>query len=412
MPTWLHSRTHRSWLDAHTRHLLDFGRDTADPGGGARWLTDDGAPDLGQPIHTWITARMTHVYSLGSLLGVPGSATVAGATMAGLLTRLHDDEHGGWFPSVDGDGHPAEGKSCYDHAFVLLAACSATQAGIDGAPALFEDAQRVFLERFWREDDGLCVDTWDSTFTTAERYRGINANMHAVEAMLSAASVSGDTAWIGRAERICRFVANNAGAHGWRIPEHYDETWCPDLELNRDQPQHPFKPFGATVGHGLEWARLMLHLEAAIGGSDGWLLDAANNLFRRAVADGWSVDGAPGFVYTTDWDGSPVVRDRMHWVAAEAINAAATLYRRTGDPEYGQWYQLWWDYVGTYLIDHRHGSWRHQLDASNVSVDTVWAGKPDLYHAVQTTLIPWLPLYPMIATAVADGQGGFANAHR
>src|SRR5215218_9999134 len=81
MPTWLPSRSHRNWLDAHTRHLLDFGRETADPGGGARWLTGDGSPDFEQPIRTWVTARMTHVYSLGGLLGVPGSATVAGATM-------------------------------------------------------------------------------------------------------------------------------------------------------------------------------------------------------------------------------------------------------------------------------------------------------------------------------------------
>ena len=48
----------------------------------------------------------------------------------------------------------------------------------------------------------------------------------------------------------------------------------------------------------------------------GWRLD-------RAVRDGWAVDGAPGFAYTTDWAGAPVVRTRMHWVAAEAIGAAA-----------------------------------------------------------------------------------------
>ena len=88
---------------------------------------------------------MTHVYSLGSLLGVPGAATIAQTTMAGLLGRLHDDEHGGWFTSVDAEGRAAPGKSCYDHAFVLLAASSAARADIDGATALFEDARRVFL---------------------------------------------------------------------------------------------------------------------------------------------------------------------------------------------------------------------------------------------------------------------------
>ncbi|BBY29979.1 AGE family epimerase/isomerase [Mycolicibacterium sediminis] len=404
MASWLDRSTHRSWLDAHAQHLLAFGRATADERGGAFWLTTDGSPDAGQPIHTWIAARMTHVYSLGSLLGVPGAATIAQTTMAGLVGRLHDDEHGGWFSSVDSDDRPAPGKSCYDHAFVLLAASSAARADIDGATTLFEDARRVFLEKFWREPDGLCVDSWDRTFTTVDGYRGMNANMHAVEAMLSTASASGDEQWIARAERICRFAADSAAAHRWRIPEHYDQNWRPDLDLNRDQPRHQFKPFGATVGHGLEWARLMVHVEQALGTSDGWLLDAAENLFERAVVDGWSVDGAPGFVYTTDWEGSPVVRDRMHWVVAEAIGAAAVLYRRTGKTIYARRYQHWWDYADTYLVDHVHGSWRHQLDATNAPADSVWQGKPDLYHALQAALIPRLPAYPMIATAIAEGH--------
>jgi mannose/cellobiose epimerase-like protein (N-acyl-D-glucosamine 2-epimerase family) len=404
MSVWLNSTTHRTWLDTHARHLLEFGRGAADARGGASWLTNDGSPDRRQPAHTWITARMTHVFSLGSLLGVPGAAPLAAATMGGLLARLHDDEHGGWFSSVGADGQPAGGKACYDHAFVVLAASSAVQAGIDGAQDLFSRAQQVFLHRFWSESDGLCFDAWDTAFSTVEDYRGINANMHAVEAMLSAASVSGDPAWLARAERICRFVAESAGAHNWRIPEHYDENWRPDLELNRDQPRHQFKPYGATVGHGLEWARLMLHVEAATGGE--WLRDCAENLFRRAVADGWAVDGAPGFVYTTDWDGRPVVRDRMHWVAAEAINAAAALYRRTGHEDYARRYQQWWDYSDTFLIDHVNGSWRHQLDETNAPTDSVWDGKPDLYHAFQATLVPQLPLYPMIATAIDEGLLG------
>jgi mannose/cellobiose epimerase-like protein (N-acyl-D-glucosamine 2-epimerase family) len=404
MPTWLDSPTHLRWLDAHARGLLDFGKRTADDRGGACWLCDDGSPDPRQPLHTWITARMAHVYSLGALLGVPGAASVAEATLAGLLTRLHDDHHGGWFSSVDVEGDQAAGKTCYDHAFVLLAASSAVQAGLPGAESLFTEAKSVFLERFWRESDGLCVDTWDTSFSAVDDYRGVNANMHAVEAMLSTASVSGDPSWITRGGRICRFVADAARAHDWRIPEHYDSGWRPDLELNRDQPRHQFKPFGATVGHGLEWARLMLHMEAAAGAATGWLLDAAENLFRRAIVDGWSVDGAPGFVYTTNWDGCPVVRDRLHWVTAEAINTAAVLHRRTGYAHYADWYRQWWDYADAYLIDHVHGSWRHQLDAANNPTDTVWAGKPDLYHVLQTTLIPRLPLYPMVATAIADGH--------
>jgi mannose/cellobiose epimerase-like protein (N-acyl-D-glucosamine 2-epimerase family) len=130
---------------------------------------------------------------------------------------------------------------------------------------------------------------------------------------------------------------------------------------------------------------------------------AARALFDRAVADGWDADGAEGFVYTTDWEGRPVVRDRMHWVTAEAVGASAALHARTGDAVYADRYAQWWDYADRYVIDHEHGSWHHQLDASNAPAGSVWPGKADIYHAFQTTLVPRLPLAPSITTAVASG---------
>ncbi|GAA2581995.1 hypothetical protein GCM10010435_69480 [Winogradskya consettensis] len=401
MSVWPTSQVHHRWLDQHSRDLLAFGRRTADPGGGARWLDARGLPVPGRPASALISSRMTHVYGIGALLGVPGAGPVAAQSMAGLTGRLRDTVHGGWFSAVTDDGTPEPGKSCYDHAFVILAASTATQAGLPGAAELLADACALFLERFWDDRTGMCVDTWDTSFTTLDEYRGINANMHTVEAMLSVASVTGDQAWTERALRICRFVVTTASAHHWRIPEHYDSAWTPILEFNADKPDHPFKPYGATIGHGLEWSRLLLHAAASpLGGNEEWLTTAAAELFDRAVTDGWAVDGNPGFVYTTDWSGRPVVRDRMHWVAAEGINAAAALHALTGRQVYADRYREWWDYSAEFLIDHEHGSWFHQLDAANVPTDTVWPGKADLYHAFQTTLGPRVPLWPMLATAV------------
>jgi sulfoquinovose isomerase len=34
----------------------------------------------------------------------------------------------------------------------------------------------------------------------------------------------------------------------------------------------------------------------------------------------------------------------------------------------------------------------------------VWPGKPDIYHAMQATVIPRLPLAPGMAKALAEGQ--------
>lgn len=415
---WPHQPTHRAWLDDHCRALLAFGERCAAPGGGAFWLDDHGRPEPARGIHTWITARMVHVYSLGSMLGIPGSGPVADAAMAGLTGPLRDAENGGWFPSLGADGRPAAGKACYDHAFVVLAASTALAAGRPGAGALLAEALEVYDHRFWDAASGMPVDLWDTAFEQLDGYRGINAAMHSTEALLAAADVltevGGDSEGAEteetaatcrrRALGILERVAGWASENDWRVPEHFDDSWRPQLEHNADRPDDQFKPYGATIGHGLEWARLLLHGEAAATAAGETpppgALDAARSLFDRAVADGWEVDGHPGFVYTTDWSGTPVVRDRMHWVAAEATATASALHQRTGEPAYAERYAAWWDHIRLVLIDDEHGSWHHQLDPANVPAGTVWPGKADLYHAVGATLVPRLPLAPALSVAV------------
>jgi sulfoquinovose isomerase len=394
-----------SALATECDRLLNFGRHFPHPLGGAAWLDATGQPDLTRPAYTWITARMVHVYALGHLLGRSGDADLAAQALAGLTGRLRDGKSGGWLTSVDPASESPDEKACYTHAFVVLAASSGTVAGLAGARDLLSQALDIWDQRFFDDAAGMFVDTWNRDFTRLDDYRGVNGNMHAVEALMAAADVTGDQAWRERALGIARRVALEfAQPHSWRIPEHFTSSWEPQLEHNRDHPDDQFQPYGATVGHGLEWSRLLLHLEASLADPPDWLLPAAEALFDRAVVDGWAVDGADGFIYTTDWDGIPVVRDRMHWVVAEGIAAGAALRRRTGDDRYADLAATWWAYAERYLFDRTYGSWHHQLDATNHVIETVWPGKPDLYHAVQATVIPRLPLAPSMATSLGDAR--------
>ena len=113
-------------LAAETDRLLDFGVNFPHPDGGSDWLGDAGQPDLGRPVFTYITARMAHVYALGVGLGRPEAARLTDAALAGLTGRLHDTDHGGWFSAINPDGSLDDTKQCYAHAFVVLAAASAT----------------------------------------------------------------------------------------------------------------------------------------------------------------------------------------------------------------------------------------------------------------------------------------------
>ena len=407
------TKENREFLQAARDELLAFGHQFPSPTGGAYWLGDDGTPWKDRNRETWITSRMIHVYSLGTLLGHPGSEELVDAGLKGLLGELHDKEHDGWYASVTADGQPVGPKQCYAHAFVILASTSALLAGRPGAQELLDHAKEVYDRYFWRENEGLSADTWNTEFTELDTYRGVNANMHTVEAFLAVADATNDETYRARAGRIVDHVVAWAKANDWRIPEHFDSDWNADLECNKDKPNDPFKPYGATPGHGIEWARLITQWTLSTYGkkADGTLpaeavpyIEAAEALFTRAVQDGWNADGAPGIVYTTDWTGKPVVHDRMHWTLAEGINTAAVLHQVTGKGVYADYYSSFLQYLDEIVMDHVNGSWFHQLDQNNQVLGTVWPGKSDLYHALQSMLIPYYSADLSIAKAVKENK--------
>ena len=212
-------------------------------------------------------------------------------------------------------------------------------------------------------------------------------------------SISGNwpKTWSGRFKLL---VPQNVTIGGGYRYKHISWVW-----IDKEHSQHHAggyiqdvielaKPLTLQIGASLELAGLA---------APEWIVPDARALYDTAVAEGWDVDGAPGFVYIIDWEGRPVVRERMHWVSAEAIGAAAVLWGRTRIQHYADQYALWWDYVADNHLDPVGGSWWHELGTDNAVSRTVWEGKADIYHAVQATLIPRLPAAPALAAALANG---------
>ncbi len=403
---------HRAWLRQERERLLDFAKGSRDSRGGFGWLDDHGVIDPTPGIQLWITARMTHVFALAQLEGKPGAAAFVDHGVAGLMDTLRDSSDDGWYHSLAGPQPDATGKHNYAHAFVILAASSACAAGHPDGQALLAHALAVHTAHFWDEAKGLTKENFARDWTQEERYRGVNSAMHTVEAYLAASDVTGDTTYLSRAVSITARVVNGfARHHDWLLPEHFTRRWEPLLEYNADQPAHPFRPYGVTIGHLLEWSRLTLQVEAAAAAAGlealPWARPAAVALYDEAVASGWNADGAEGFVYTIDYARRPVVRSRMHWVVAEAIGAAAALAHVTGEERFERDYIAWWDYATRYLIDLDKGSWRHELDEHNRPAASVWSGKPDVYHAYQATLFGTMPVHPVLSCALqqADARG-------
>ena len=398
----------KAFMNELTEDLLKFGHRFPAPTGSSYYLGDDGTPWTDRPRETWITCRMAHVYSIGYILGHKGSEDLVDQALKGIRGELHDDINGGWYPGITADGKILTGKQCYMHAFVILAASSAVLAGRPGASELLKEALAIYDKRFWNDEEGLSCDNWNTEFTVCDPYRGLNANMHTVEAFLAVADVTGNEVYRERAGRIIDHVIAWAENYNWRIPEHFTTDWHTDLDCNKDRPADQFKPYGATPGHGIEWARLITQWAVSTYEDKAEAknyTDAAADLFNRAVNDAWNADGFPGIVYTTDWDGKPVVHDRMHWTLAEAINTSAVLFRATGETKYADMYSEFLMYLDEKVLDHKNGSWFHQLDRENNVIGTVWPGKSDIYHALQATLIPYCDISVSVAPACRIKRG-------
>ena len=361
--------------------LLTFAAASRAPGGFA-WLDLSGRPDADRPVELWISCRMTHVYAVASRLDASARwADLLDHGVAALLDgSLYDAEHGGWHSAVGEDS-----KQAYAHAFVVLAGASATTAGHPRGPELLDRALTVFRDRFWDDAAGMCVDTWSRDFTVCDPYRGLNANMHAVEALLAAEDAGADATWTSWASaaslRIATRVAEELGpAHDWRLPEHFDDGWRPLPDFNREHPADQFRPYGVTVGHLFEWARLLAHQDVASG--QPRFAAASRALYDRALGSE-AADGVEGFPYTTDFAGVPIVRARLHWVIAEAMAAATALGEDADRARFAA-------FAERHHRDPGGGSWWHELDTDLSPAFSLWPGKPDVYHALQALWLPGL----------------------
>ncbi|QWW19996.1 AGE family epimerase/isomerase [Schaalia sp. 19OD2882] len=393
-----------SAVDPQWRHrerdaLVSFATNAVLPGGFG-YLDAHGRHQGDHGCELWINGRFTHVFACEVLRGNTRAWELLDHGMGALTHSLHDDEFGGWFRAVDTQGHgpltPADTvKEAYSHAFVVLAAAGALQAGHPEAADLLEEAVSTTERYWWEPEHGRVRESASRNWTSFEPYRGINANMHTVESMLAVHDATGDTRFLDRAVAVCDFVLEGAAGRIWRILEHYTSTWQPQPEYNRDRPADPFRPYGATVGHAFEWARLSIqaHVTKQRHGTGRADLSREIALIRQALADGWAVDGAPGFVYTTDFDGRPVAHERMHWVVCEAINALVVLRAAARELsldaqiDCDAWERVLWDYAREHLIASP-GHWREELDSRNQLSERTWTGMPEIYHAYQTLVLP------------------------
>lgn len=317
-------------------------------------------------IETWLNARYTYCFARENLKdqAVLGIQT--------LNETLWDELNTGWFDNDSGQTR----KSSYPHAFVLLAATTALRENIPNSELTFNRSCEVIEKYFWHEATGSTKESFAANWTDLENYRGANSSMHMTEAFIATYDFTKEQKWLDRALKITKRITAASESINFRIPEHFTKDWQVDPNYNQDNKMDQFRPFGVIPGHGIEWARLCLQLFYRTDKSQSWLEATAYNLYMRAKQDAFKENG---FDYTTDFEGNPIIKLRMHWVLCEAISTSAVFAEHFSNKEFADDLELFWSLAQNHFI--KDGYWVHELDEKNQISHKIWPDHPDIYHA-------------------------------
>ncbi|MCH2095257.1 MAG: AGE family epimerase/isomerase [Rhodobacteraceae bacterium] len=396
------SDAHRTALKEDALRQFAFFDASRDPDGGYHALDVDGAPIQGAMKELHCTTRLVHSYALGKIAGRSNCDPIIDQGMAYLWAHHSDPDHGGYVWGLTDHTPVDTRKLAYGHVFVLLAGASAKAVGHPDADRLINDVDQVLDQHFWEDEPGLFCDEWTRDWAPFSTYRGMNSNMHGVEALLAAYEATGREKFLVRAGRILSFfMFDKAPAQGWRLPEHYTQTWQIDPGYAGDPM---FRPAGTTPGHSFEMARLLLHYAELTGTLHDDTLNTARAVAHQALKDAWDPQHG-GVCYTLTLDGLPDIKDRYWWPVTEAIGVFAALLKVSPDVNEAEHYRQLWDFAETAFIDKARGGWIPEIDAAGRPTTTQFAGKPDLYHALQAVLFP---LTPRVSGAYTDLAGVLA----
>lgn len=377
--------THAVWQREDAKRQLRFFKACLNPKGGFFTLDENGTPLPAtlQELHS--TTRMIHSYALGKLAGMEGCDDMIDHGMTYLLDQHRDRKNGGYFWGID-QGVPTDTrKLAYGHVFVLLAGSSALSVGHPDAQALIDDATDVLNTHFWEPSHGLFSDEWNADWTPFSEYRGMNANMHGVEALLAAFEATGREEYLRKAGLILDFfMYGRAAEENHRLPEHYHRDWSIDREYS-GIPM--FRPAGTTPGHSFELSRLLIQYWDLSGRREAAAVALARQVGYRALSDAWDTQSG-GIFYTLEFDGTPRIRDRYWWPVTEAIGFIAALLKVDPKEQDALWYDRLWAFAQTHFADTKKGGWFPEIDQNGKPTNTQFAGKPDIYHALQADLLP------------------------
>ncbi len=133
--------------------------------------------------------------------------------------------------------------------------------------------------------------------------------------------------------------------------------------------------------------------------------DAAEALFRQAVTLGWDSHFG-GFFYNLDWNDSAGPAPQASGGRPPRVSARPPSSSPIGHRQYHEtWYRKIWDVIARHHLDLDNGGWHEQLTENMQPAYSLFAGKADIYHALQACLIPLYPAEGSLTKSILGAKG-------
>ena len=239
-----------------------------------------------------------------------------------------------------------------------------------------------------------------------------NSSIHLLEAFTTLYEVWPDSLLRERLEEMYMVVSEKMmDERGFlKLFFHPDWTMVTDEELKQTGGGNSYISDHITFGHDVETAFLLYEAAQVLGKDESIYFQKIKSLVDHPIQMGWDEKYGGLFDQGKYVDGKMTILSthKEWWSQAEALNSFLLMhYLFPDDPQnYDQKFKAQWNYISTYLIDHKHGGW--YLNGLDVSKDfakrnkaSIWKGN---YHTTRALVHCLLLLEELEAKKKLDEQ--------
>ncbi len=332
-----------------------------------------------QTRHVWTTSQAARFYH-DSIY-----RTIAEHGFQFLKKYMWDPEFGGFYMSRNSEGGPdnksyANNKTAYGNAFAIYSLASYyTMSGDTSALNLaiktfywiekhsHDPVNKGYFDRMLR--DGSLITQKNSNLRgidlKSSQWKDQNSSIHLLEAFTSLYKIWPDSLLHERLLEMYYLIRDTITTDKGFLTLYFEYNWTPvsyrDSTEAIRKANHYFDHI--SFGHDVETAFLMMEASHALGiENDEITTSVAKRMVDHALENGWD-DKLGGFYdggyYLAGSDSITILnKEKVWWVQAEGLNALllmATLFPQK--TKYTEAFVKQWDYIDSYLIDHKHGGW-------------------------------------------------------